>query len=160
MILRSRFGRACAALAVLAVAGCSDGGSGPEDDFSGTYLLTSVNGQFPFTVAVSGFPPPTQFKVVSGHMRMASRGRVIDVVDYQSFPGTGAPGALAPDSGAFAFTRSGNRILIQRPGAVPADNWVDTALIDQGRFISLTRRLRANTGLRPSGRFVAVYEKP
>ncbi len=146
-------------VATLALIACGES-SGPkrDNDFSGTFTLTGVNGQLPYTVAIVGFGD--EWKVVSGRIRVLGRGRVLDVVEYQLFPRGGQPPeSIFPDSGAFAYQIKGDLILVDHPHAFPPASWVDTAVIDLGRTISLTRRLLPASHIPPLGRYVATYEK-
>ena len=144
------------------VAGCKDSKDTteppPPAEFSGTFELRSIDGQLP--LVVSSDLGGGQRRIVSGEIRVLSRGRLLEVVNYQYVPRTGSPHPVEPDSGTYGFTQSGDRILVSRPMPYPPDSYVDTATFTGGRTVRMSARIVRVDTFRPTTRYDVIYEKP
>jgi hypothetical protein len=115
---------ACLAAATLGAACGGDGGTGPDDAFSGRYLLTQVNDRplpFVYFVGLGG-----QRTLTSVELLVETRGRVREIrrrVDQSH----GQPDAVFVDTAFLSYAVQGSRVLVTRTGATAATTSTDTA---------------------------------
>ncbi len=130
---------ACLAAATIVTACSDDGGTGPDDAFSGRYLLTQVNGAPLPWVYFTGLGGTRA--LASVELVVESRGRVREIrrrLDRSS----NQPDVVLTDTTFLSYAVQGSRVLLTRTGATAAATTVDTA--------DLT-----STSLRFRSRFVA-----
>jgi hypothetical protein len=145
------------ALALLVLAACGDSTSTdePDDDFSGTFRLTSIsNTPLPF-VTGGGFDGGT--RIASGTLTVLSRNRVREVLVYEYYSNAQGVQSTARDSGEFAYSRRSDIVVIQRPQRHAPDSYADTVEMAGSGFLVMTRKLKSDVPFNPSGRYRAVY---
>ena len=114
----------CLAATTIVAACGGDGGTGPDDAFSGRYLLTQVNSAplpWIYFVGLGGTR-----SLASVELQVESRGRVREIrrrIDRS----TGQPDFTFVDTAFLSYSVQGSRVLLTRTGATAAATTVDTA---------------------------------
>ena len=130
---------ACVVAVTFAAACGGDSGSGPDDAFSGRYLLTQVNSAplpWVYFVGLGGTRA-----LASVELLVESRGRVREIrrrLDRSN----GQPDFVLVDTAFLSYSVQGSRVLLTRTGATAAATTTDTAEV-------------TSTSLRFRSRFVA-----
>ena len=115
---------ACLAAVAFTAACDDDSGTGPDDAFSGRYLLTQVNSAplpFVYFTGLGG-----SRALVSVELLVESRARVREIrrrVDRSN----GQPDFVFVDTAFLSYTLQGSRVLLTRTGATAAATTTDTA---------------------------------
>lgn len=116
-------------LAGLAAAACGDDPVRPGDALAGReYDLVAVNGRdLPFAYSTSSFG--VEQRIISGSIRFVAGGQLVDARSLQTFSRTGAPQPPWGDTAVHAYTRAGERVVIQRPMRYAPASYADTGYL-------------------------------
>ena len=95
-----------ALVAAVALAGCSDDGTGPENRVEGTYALETIDGdELPVTMLATG---EFQLEVLAGEVRLMDEGEMRFSITFRESLGDQSGTYTEADSGT--WTRSGDTI--------------------------------------------------
>jgi hypothetical protein len=156
--LLRRIAFAVCTLSLAAATACQDSTEpeGIDPDFSGALTLQNINAiPLPYVTATAINGGGT--RIASNTITVLSRNRLREVTVYEYFLADGSVNSSARDSAEFAYFREEDRIVIWRPQPFEPNSYADTAEVVGSGFIGMTRKLKLDLPVPPSGRYSVVY---
>jgi hypothetical protein len=134
---------AAVALAAGLASGCGGSATAPRTSLSGTFALTSVDGQGLPVARLIGLLGAAEEIMLSGRLQFLSRGRLLDIRETQVHVfATGEYSPPVTDSIAYAYRVAGDTLYVLHTAFDTAAAYSDTGFVSGTDAISL--RVRGN----------------